>query len=234
MQRGVTFLRVDRQGRVTYLREGWEPPPQASVSPVVERCASPNLAVRQAALQEVKGFASGGAVVLPRILACIDQAKDDPMRLEGLVPALVELAEKGDSVVVSTLIDNLRHNNCWVRVHCLAGLGKLATVDDRVVMDAVAPFTQDSSWQVREASAHALGHIAGPAAGAAALRVLGHMLQDSSVRVSAAALVAHKSVLARLAPRRSAGQEAAVACGAAVATVMIALLVERLLRKPAC
>jgi len=222
MQRGVTFLRVDRQGRVTYLREGWEPPPQASVSPVVERCASPNLAVRQAALQEVKGFASGGAVVLPRILACIDQAKDDPMRLEGLVPALV------------TLINNLRHNNCWVRVHCLAGLGKLATLDDRAVVDAVAPFTQDSSWQVREASAHALGHIAGPAAGAAALRVLGQLRQDSSVRVSAAALVAHKSVLARLAPRRSAGQEAAVACGAAVATVMIALLVERLLRKPAC
>ena len=36
----------------------------------------------------------------------------------------------------------------WVRVHCLVGLGKLATVDDTVAMDSVVPFTQDSSWQV--------------------------------------------------------------------------------------
>lgn len=151
LQRGVTFICVDRRGKVTYLREGCEPPPQVSVSPAVERCASPNLAVRQAALQEVKGFASGGAVVLPRILACIDQAKDDPMRLEGLVPALVEVAEKGDAVVVSTLINNLHHNICWVRVHCLGGLGKLSTVDDMVAIDSVIPFTQDSSWQVQHA-----------------------------------------------------------------------------------
>lgn len=83
LQRGVTYLCVDRHGRVTYLREGCEPPSQVSISPTHGRVlarqapapARPSRRQRPRAAQEA--LAACGGLVAVVMLALL---------VEGLLP----------------------------------------------------------------------------------------------------------------------------------------------------
>lgn len=225
---------------------------------LVERCANANLALRSegvSCLTKIVPVAGSG--LLAKIVSRIELATDEPAALEGLVSALTAVASPGDACAVATLIKHSQNSACWVRLHCVVGLGALAAYDDEGSLAAVVGCAGDGSWQVRQAAAEALANIAGPKGAATASRTLSHLLEDTCAAVRKAACPARQQVAAleagvpsqtRAAPPSRAARTAMTrgckkelpcsekkvlgTLAGAAGAVAVFLLVERLLKKP--
>lgn len=165
---------------------------EAAVRAVVTRFGDESSEVRGAAAETLgKIVQRGDEGATAEVVRSLSAGGAVPERRLAAVAALVEVAERGDSLVVPALAQCLE-DDCWkIRLAAVGALTELAGPGDA---SAAARRLRHSSWEVRQSALEALAQIAHRGDAASAAAVLGVLEDESDARVRRAAVRALASL----------------------------------------